>query len=419
VYNITDGSWTTITAVSGDRTTITGVLAGGTDNDWDTNDYYMLMPPTGKHESQYPWATETIHVIRTPVGCTSMECRLINNSTGVIGLHQFEVQPSLNAGGDFEAAGAGNPWIPTDWANCPGALALDAGDSETEATIVHAGAQSMQFNVGASVQGIRQQITAAAGAFVRVGIWSYGDGSAGFTIGGLDATQLCLQGAPATFNVATPHTAVWSHTSAVFRVVAANPYLYILADAGAAAERYIDDVSMTLETPITLTVTPASAVNSAEGTGIRVDGTDARAQTEDVGKLKPTKGRIDFCITPRHADATMRSFGNLSPYILAIEGPGGQYIRVYWSAANTITLAYHNGTAPFTGTYATGGTLFAAATKVTARVQYNSGAVWLEIAGRRVLTVVGATGFPQPFTTWWQGSDSAGAQQIDAVFSAA
>jgi hypothetical protein len=103
---------------------------------------------------------------------------------------------------------------------------------------------------------------------------------------------------------------------------------------------------------------------------------------------------------------------------MCIEGPGGQYIRVYWSAANTITLAYHNGTAGFTGNYATGGTLFTAATKVFARVQYNGVSAWLEIAGVRVLTVVGATNFPAPFTTWWQGSDQVGAQQIDAVFSA-
>ena len=35
---ITDGSKTVVTAVSGDGTTATGVLAGGTDNNWDDGD---------------------------------------------------------------------------------------------------------------------------------------------------------------------------------------------------------------------------------------------------------------------------------------------------------------------------------------------------------------------------------------------
>ena len=40
LYNVTDGSYTTITANT--ATTATGVLTGGTDNDWDTGDEYLI-----------------------------------------------------------------------------------------------------------------------------------------------------------------------------------------------------------------------------------------------------------------------------------------------------------------------------------------------------------------------------------------
>lgn len=40
IYNVTDGSSTTIT--DNTATTVTGTLAGGTENDWDTNDVYYI-----------------------------------------------------------------------------------------------------------------------------------------------------------------------------------------------------------------------------------------------------------------------------------------------------------------------------------------------------------------------------------------
>jgi hypothetical protein len=43
IYNTTDGSSSTITANT--ATTVTGVLAGGVDNDWDTGDDYVITDP--------------------------------------------------------------------------------------------------------------------------------------------------------------------------------------------------------------------------------------------------------------------------------------------------------------------------------------------------------------------------------------
>jgi len=89
LYNITDGSSTTITAVSGDMTTITGVLSGGTDDDWDTNDVFMIVPdPTWVWCETFTW--------ELPAGCTEMSVHLRNAAgLGVLYWNQAEVQENL------------------------------------------------------------------------------------------------------------------------------------------------------------------------------------------------------------------------------------------------------------------------------------------------------------------------------------
>jgi hypothetical protein len=143
LYNITDGSSTTITAVSSDKTTITGVLAGGTDNDWDTNDVYIIRPPNGDSYCEHPIATENIFVFRTPVACVSADFKIRNAAgEGVMQVHQYEVYESLLNSGDMET-GAGNPWIPDGWAN--GGLPFQAGELLQELAIVHSGSSALEI----------------------------------------------------------------------------------------------------------------------------------------------------------------------------------------------------------------------------------------------------------------------------------
>jgi hypothetical protein len=389
-YNITDGSATTLTAVSGDRTTCTGVLAGGTDNDWDVGDWYMLMPPVGKHESQYPYATETIHVIRTPVGCTSMECRINNNSTGEIGLHQFEVQPSLLSGGDHEA-GAGNPFLLTAWATAT----LDAGDTEAEAAIVHAGVQSVQWNTGASVESMTYAMTIAANVYIGGGMWYYGDGTAYVRFGGNAAGNLPLQYTLAATYVVPPVTSIWKHSGGAWRVVLANTVFTMAAGAGAVAERYTDDIYAFALTPITLTVTPASAVNSAEADGIRVDGFDLLTNPAAVFQTASSI-HIRARYIPRHEIALAAGFGDASEYLFDLREDANNYIRAR-REANVLRLSYNaNGGGLVTAVGNIAG-LWAANVENTVQVVMNPGAATLTFNGVAVVTLAGAT-FATAFT---------------------
>lgn len=62
LYNITDGSSCTVTANNG--TTVTCTLAGGTDNNWDTNDVWQVGP--GPKQSGSMWLVTAAATIRHP-----------------------------------------------------------------------------------------------------------------------------------------------------------------------------------------------------------------------------------------------------------------------------------------------------------------------------------------------------------------
>jgi hypothetical protein len=62
VYNITDGSSATITFV--EEITIQGTLTGGVDNDWDTNDVYLIVCGNWRSEPQVIHSIKLQHVAR-------------------------------------------------------------------------------------------------------------------------------------------------------------------------------------------------------------------------------------------------------------------------------------------------------------------------------------------------------------------
>jgi len=62
VYNVTDGSSATITVV--DAIYVQGTLAGGVDNDWDTNDVYLIVCGNWRSEPQVVHSVKLQHVAR-------------------------------------------------------------------------------------------------------------------------------------------------------------------------------------------------------------------------------------------------------------------------------------------------------------------------------------------------------------------
>ena len=168
-----------------------------------------------------------------------------------------------------------------------------------------------------------------------------------------------------------------------------------------------------------LTATPASEANSAEGTGLRVDGDDELSQPTNAVALKANAGEIRFSATARHDPANWAGFGNSEQYLLDMYEDANNYVRVYTSAANTMTIAYNaQGAGEVTANYDATGVTFAATLKQY-RVAYGGSGATLNIDGTVEATAAGAvTLSAAPTNALNFGVKNDGTSQFDGVISA-
>lgn len=114
LYNVTDGSSTTIT--DNDGTTMTGVLAGGTDNNWDTNDVWAVAP--GPLQSGTIWYISSATTILHPATAGYVAC-YYSTGANIIkvdpqsGSMQFTLYgtPTGTNGEELDSAGAAGNFI--------------------------------------------------------------------------------------------------------------------------------------------------------------------------------------------------------------------------------------------------------------------------------------------------------------------
>ena len=122
--------------------------------------------------------------------------------------------------------------------------------------------------------------------------------------------------------------------------------------------------------------------------------------------------------TPRHSAANAVAF-NTASYLFDVYEDANNYIRAYWSAANTLTLAFNaNGGGEQTNTWNATGLWDAAATKL---VQLKTTATKAELYVDETLriTVTAACVFATGFTNapnW--GSRQDGTLQFDGTIAA-
>jgi len=413
IYNPTDGSSGTITAVGGtNQDTITAALAGGGSNDWQVGEQAYIVPPTG-------WVFNEPISAHTSAN-TAYELRITNrNSDGIITLHQAEVLLNLLLNGDHEDLNGGFPGAPeliTGWTS----LALDAGDTEPEAAIIHAGAQSLEWNtIAISDEFMYYGFTPGTNYFCA-GVWTRGDGgSRSLRLGTYNKTDATFHNSASAWRFIDPNdSATWVHTAGVWCAVIASPRMSIQAVTGAVADRFSDDIYVIACDDVTLTVTPASAANSLEDTGIRVDGLDTCTVPAADHRMKAGSGAIRFRVTPRHAIANSEAFGQNFEYLLDLTENANNYLRVYRDSAGggTLTLeANQNGAGAVTDTDTTA---WAADTEVLIKVKNVGSRIDLERDGVVVCQLVGLAGFATDFTAVARfGHDATPEHELDGVIS--
>ena len=403
IYNITDSSFGTITAVGGtNQDTITAALGSGGDNDWDTNDVFMLMPPLN-------WVWAEPFCVEMPAGCTEASVQLLNaGGDGVLHWQQAEVQESLVSNGSLEV-GAGNPWIPTGF-SVTGAVGL--GELVQDVAEPHSGSSCLQaVNVG--VGGVRLQISVANGAFAVIGGW------AREFSGVINYFHQALMQSTLSTELTMEATGdVWALYQSVVRYDAVNRNLYTRGTSDPSSGRWDDIYTFRLD-DVSLTVTPASEANSLEGTGIRVDGRDTCTQVPTVGILKATRGWIRFRWRPRHSAAQAVAFGEtgITTDIFDGRAPIANAIQLYWAAANMIQLIVDDGGPLGIVWNATG--LVVADTEYLVEIRYYPARADLLIDGVIVATGAAAIDFGTDIITLANyGHNNVNADQTDAVFSA-
>lgn len=432
VYNITDVnvagtgcSHAAITAISGDGTTVTAALAGGTDNDWDTNDVFRIVWHRTAHgvrsmPADVPWTEpftfELPTIARHGVGadCVSISVKVLNSLTaGTVMCHQVELQENLVDNPSLETPIPGaNPWIPDGWTND----GLDPGDSQRSSTggnVIHSGADCIQMNAGAGVdERVYVAVALPQDGFGGIGCWAHTDGR----LDGYSGVRVIDQTTLATVFIALQSgTAVWEHLVGVGRGGATARQLAL---DGQAAQHYVDDVYCIELDDVTLTAAAANQADSAEATGLRVDGRDTCVQPVPAGYWATVSGWTRWRWTARHDAAQLAAFdeaGNEAT-LLQAWGNATNYIRVHATAANNIRLEFNDGGGAHQANWNCAGQVVAATTYLM-EIRYTATDMWLTQDGAERARITTPLAFATVPTNVYWGSRQAGDLQVDATYN--
>lgn len=341
--------------------------------------------------------------------CTAIQVQLLNAaSSGNIGWHQVELYENLidNPGMDV---GSGDPWIPSGWVN----ENLDAGDVVT-GTTVHAGAASVGVETGwaGSGEGMKADTTSSNGTFFCAGIWQYE--SSGSIKVGINGGQHDQQDGTGDLSWSASGSG-WQLYMGVGRVHTYDTADMLLDSEADGPEGFFDDAFEFELDFVTLTVTPASEANSAEGGGIRVDGGDTLTQAIPAGQLQHDRGLIRWSQTFRHDAGETTSFGHSSPVPrLVYFGTGTSYWNIYTNNT-TATLALDSGS---TCTETAAWQAISAGDTVLFEVEWWPGHIELRADGALWCDISETIWFDvDDSPSWYLGGRSIG-NNIDSVISA-
>ena len=147
----------------------------------------------------------------------------------------FYLRSEKISNGDMET-GAGNPWIPTGWAN----VLSEAGELTQDNTVVHAGTYSLHLDVSAAGEGLETNVFAVvAGQILTISLWLQRvSGSLNIKIEDGDGSSL------ESIDLISGYVAyIEKQIDVTILTTGANGRVVITATGG-AAEWYIDDVSV-------------------------------------------------------------------------------------------------------------------------------------------------------------------------------
>ncbi|MEI6462589.1 MAG: LamG-like jellyroll fold domain-containing protein [bacterium] len=340
---------------------------------------------------------------QAPAGCTNIRVKLINTqASGTVYWHQVEVQSNLITNPSLET-GTGDPYVPTGWSQN---VTINTGEVAASAGDKHSGNQSIRFSTDNWQKWLKSNnISLTGNKFYSEGGFSKYVSGSYYAEMGMETGYLAIQNKDSTNGAyagrMTSSAISWTLQESVLRArsdaTGANIQFNINREAPNIA--LYDDVFAFPLNDISLTITPASLANSTETSGVRVDGTDTLTQT--VSNLTATSGVVKFKYTPRHNSSDMLKYGNSTPYIIDLYGNATNYIRAYWSAANTVTLDINDGNGNRIKSWDATGAIVAGTT-YNLEISYSSTQILFKVDG---VTKIDMT----PVANWWTAGGASGA----------
>ena len=350
----------------------------------------------GGSDRDAPGVLET--TLELPAACTEIIVKVMGTAnTQVVNLHEIQCHADLWDDPGFEEGTAPtNVGTPTT--------------SEQSAAQAHTGTYSWKVITDAASEGIQRTITTTAGRFYMATGYVYADTAGTVTVQG----PTVLQDGSST-SVSSATNDAWEKLHFVFLADSTATDIQFTADA-AARTFYVDDVAVIALDACTFDVNPMSEADSTDATyGLDVGGLDTCTQT--VSGMSRTTGTFTWNYTPRIAAADVADFGNTTPYIAEFYGDADDYIRVYWSAANTVTLAFSDGGGVHNDTWDATAAIVAGTT-YNMMVAYDEDGMILYVDETAVITISESVFFSERVGTVFWGSDSSGTSQADTYYAA-
>jgi hypothetical protein len=352
--------------------------------------------------------------------CTSISIRILNLiNAGVVAWHQVELLPNLLDNPSFDTGAVADPWIPDGFNN----VNLAVGDTEKEIAITHSGGASWQWNIGCDNHYAWMGAAIADDKFISMGLWVQGSGvGAGIPIIYVQGSHITPQSTLVTdMTVIGSGAAVWQHAKRVGRINQTNPLSNMYGYGIFAGATYCDDAYALLLDDVSLTVTPASAANSIESGGIRVDGMDWVTQPIPVGQLFRETGWLRVRYIPRHNDLDCYKFNGGTQTILMAHHAATAFVYVYWQNGlpNLLWLAIGDNTGWHGAFWNTGGGQIVTGGNYLFEVIYDLTKVILKVNGILRITIAGPIDFSAAPSTFYVGTSIYGPTDVaDAVLLA-
>jgi hypothetical protein len=261
--NFVEKNGTFVTSANGMVNICTAINTGSTSDTclFDSISIKRILPNTAPLSSFCTFELPTNARDGVGADCTAISIAVTNvKSTGVVHLQQLQLLPNL----------VDDPSMEKNVAN-----GVDVGTpttSERSNTKYHVAGYSWKITADAAHEGRSFTVNTTSGKFYAAMVQVYVDTSGTVDFDGPTFQSKVSGGGPRISAAVN----TWEKLMFVFRATDSTSTVKVVKNE--TGTFYIDDLAIFELTDVALTVTPPNVTNSAEGTGIRVDGKDTLTQ---------------------------------------------------------------------------------------------------------------------------------------------